>query len=122
MHTYNLSFDVIGVSKTWNSIQNEILDNISINGHSYYEKKSASQNGRVGYMLRTLWYVSLCLKSFDCNCYEIVWVKLDNKKARNLLIGCIYKHPTMSAKSTWNACTVLRIFYPCPVSEALTRV
>ena len=29
---------------------------------------------------------------------------------------------TMSAKNTWNACTVLRIFYPRPVSEALTRV
>ena len=29
---------------------------------------------------------------------------------------------TMSAKSSWNACTVLRIFYPRPVSEALTRV
>ena len=29
---------------------------------------------------------------------------------------------TMSAKSTWNACTVLRIFYFCPVSEALTRM
>ena len=29
---------------------------------------------------------------------------------------------TMSAKSSWNACTVLRILYPRPVSEALTRV
>ena len=32
------------------------------------------------------------------------------------------KEPTMSAKSTWNACTVLRIFYTRPVSEALTRM
>ena len=29
---------------------------------------------------------------------------------------------TVSAKSTWNACTVLRIFYPRPVSEAVTRM
>ena len=29
---------------------------------------------------------------------------------------------TMSAKSSWNACTVLRVLYPRPVSEALTRV
>ena len=28
----------------------------------------------------------------------------------------------MSAKSTWNAYTVLRSFYPRPVSEALTRM
>ena len=28
----------------------------------------------------------------------------------------------MSAKGTWNAHTVLRIFYPRPVSEALMRI
>ena len=32
------------------------------------------------------------------------------------------QNQTMSAKSSWNACTVLRILYPRPVSEALTRV
>ena len=31
-------------------------------------------------------------------------------------------HGIMSAKSTWNACTVAGIFYPRPVSEALTRM
>ena len=29
---------------------------------------------------------------------------------------------TMFTKSTWNAYTVLRIFYPCSVSEAETRM
>ena len=29
---------------------------------------------------------------------------------------------TLSAKSSWSACTVLRIFYPRPVSKALTKV
>jgi len=35
-------FDTIGVSETWNSTQSEILDNININGYSYYGKKSKS--------------------------------------------------------------------------------
>ena len=52
--------------------------------------------------------------------------KLQNKQLQNHVSDLqkelqMFK-TTMSAKSTWNACTVLRIFYPRPVSEALTRV
>ena len=43
-------------------------------------------------------------------------LSLNVAKIHCILIG------TMSAKSSWNACTVLRIFYPRPVSEAVTRV
>ena len=42
------SFDVIGMSKTWNSVQNEIVADIDINGYKRYETTSMSQNGGAG--------------------------------------------------------------------------
>ena len=88
-----MSFDVTGVSDTWNSIQSEIIDNISINSYSYYETKSTSKNGGVGLNVKN----SLVSKlrpylNFNCNSFEIVWFELDNKNAKSFVIGCVYKH------------------------------
>ena len=41
------SFDIIGVSETWNSVQSEIIADIDINGYKRYDTRSLSQNGGV---------------------------------------------------------------------------
>ena len=58
------------------------------------------------------------------------WIEKSKKTAKidSKAIADVFLHPkpnyraTMSAKSAWNACTALKIFYPRPVSEALMRV
>ena len=32
--------------------------------------------------------------SFNFNSFEVVWVELENKNAKNFLIGCVYSHPS----------------------------
>ena len=91
----NMSFDIIDISETWNSTQNEILNNIKINGYSYYETKSTNQNGGVGIYVKNS--LSSRLRpdlSFTCSSFEIVWVELENKNKKNFLIDCVYRHPS----------------------------
>ena len=91
----SLSFDIIGVSETWNSTQSEMLDNINIKGYCYNESKSAIQNRGVGLYVKNSLVSRLRPDlSFNCNSFEIVWVELENKNAKNFLIGCAYRQPS----------------------------
>ena len=88
------SFDVIGVSETWNSALNAIVINIDINGYKSYDTGSMGQNGGVGLYVKT----SLVSSSrddfnFKCEGFETTWVEVQNKNTKNLLFCCIYRHP-----------------------------
>ena len=65
---------------------------MSINCYSYYETKSTNQG--VGLYVKNSLVSRLWPDlSFNCASFEIVWVELDNKNAKNFLIGCVYSHP-----------------------------
>ena len=88
------SFDVIGISETWNSALNEIIVDIDINGYKRYDTGSISQNGGVGFYVKT----SLASSSrddlnFTCAGFETTWVEVQNKNTKNFLFCCIYRHP-----------------------------
>ena len=46
------SIDIIGVSETWNSMQNGDLGNIDIEGYKLYKTMSLSQNGGIGLYIK----------------------------------------------------------------------
>ena len=88
------SFDVIGVSETWNSVQNEIVADIDINDYKRCDTTSLSQNGGVGIYVKT----SLLSSKRDdlstkCDGFETVWVEGKSRDTKNFLFCCIYRHP-----------------------------
>ena len=50
----NRLLDVIWVSETWNSIQNESLTNTDIEGYNFYKTKSLNQYGSVDLNVKNL--------------------------------------------------------------------
>ena len=86
--------DIIGVSETWNSIQNEFLTNIDIEGYNFYNTKSLSQNGGAGLYVKKSLISTACENlSFRCNEFETVWVEVENANDKNYLFCCAYRHP-----------------------------
>ena len=49
----NQSFDVIGVSETWDSFENPIATNVEIPGYDFAFTRSHSQNGGVGMYVKS---------------------------------------------------------------------
>ena len=47
LSTLKISFDVIGVSETWNSFDNAIRTNVEIPGYNYFHSQSHTRNGGV---------------------------------------------------------------------------
>ena len=80
------SFDIIGVSETWNSVQSEIVFDIDINGYKRYDSRSLSQNGGVGLYVKS--YLSSSKRNdlrFKCDGSETVWVEVKNRSNKNFL-------------------------------------
>ena len=91
----NISFDVVAVSETWDSLEGPLSTNVEIPGYTFFSSKSKSQNGGVGLYIKT----SLCpgLRSdlnSDSDEYETVWIEIETSKEKNILICCSYRHPS----------------------------
>ena len=92
--TLKINFDVIGVSETWNSIQNPIKTNVEIPGYNYFPYESQSQNGGVALYVKTGLTPTPRLDLSKGNAdFESVWVEVENRNGKNYLLCCAYRHP-----------------------------
>ena len=96
----NQSFDVIGVSETWDSFENPIATNVEIPGYDLVFTRSHSQNGGVGIYVKSNLSASP-RKDLDCSNddFETVWIEVDRKNEKNLLFCCVYRHPNSNVES-----------------------
>ena len=98
--TLKISFDVIGVSETWNSYENPIKLNVDIPGYSYFPYQSRSQNGGVAlYVKSGLIPMPRLDLSKDNSDFQAVWVEVENKNGKNYLFCCMYRHPSSNLDS-----------------------
>ena len=97
------SFDVIGVSEMWHGENNPILTNININGYKFFTTKSLTQNGGVGLYVKASIISSLRndLNS-SCESFETIWVEIEIKNDKNLLLCCAYRHPSSPIENLTN--------------------
>ena len=92
--TLKINFDIIGLSETWNSIQNPIKTNVEIPGYKYFPCGSQSQNGGVALYVKTgLTPTPRPDLSKDNPDFESVWVEIENNNGKNYLLCCTYRHP-----------------------------
>ena len=91
----NSDFDVINITETSENKDSSFPTNISLNGYKYpYTTSSKFFKGGVAI------YIKDCFTSFKrenlCQSndqFETVWVEINQENSKNILLGCIYRHP-----------------------------
>ena len=93
-------FGVIALTETWHSAKNsEAIKNLVIDGYQpYHGTLGSTQKGGCGFFVAN----SLKFKprtDFDAKVvntnseFEASWIEIVNEKQKNVLLGCIYRHP-----------------------------
>ena len=87
-------FDVIAISET--SHRNNVFfkNNVAIKGYNNYFTSSYSEKGGVAIYAKdkfnSLERADLNIKNID---FESTWLEIKNKNSKNIICGCIYRHP-----------------------------
>ena len=90
----NILFDVLGITETKQQIDKGFLTNVSIDGYHMYTQPSKSLAGSVAiYVYNKLDHFKRDDLSILHEDFESIWIEIKNKKGKNFLCGCIYRHP-----------------------------
>ena len=93
----NKTFDIIAVSETRISKKTSVISNVNLNNYSFESiPTESSAGGTMLYISNHLSYkprtdLNTCKK----NQLESTFIEIINSKKRNIIIGCVYKHPNM---------------------------
>ena len=88
--------DVITISETSENKDNSFISNISIDGYSDpFHTPTNSLKGGVAMFINKDFdaYERTELKA-QTDLFEGVWVEIKNKNSKNIVCGCIYRHPS----------------------------
>ena len=87
-------FDVMGITETKQQVEKGFITNVDLDGYCVYTQPSNSNAGGVGL------YVNNKLDHLERNDlgkldddFESIWTEIKNKKGKNFLYGCLYRHP-----------------------------
>ena len=92
--TNKSAMDVIAITETSEQDENSFLNNVSFDGYNLFHTPTSSSKGG------TALYVNNSFDAFErnefkiqCNEFEAVWIEIKNKKSKNIVCGCVYRHP-----------------------------
>ena len=94
----SLHFNAICISETSQPNESDFVRNVNINNYcKLYTTETLTGKGGVAIYIKdnleTIERNDLKIKDVE---YETVWVEIKNKREKNILIGCIYRHPHMN--------------------------
>ena len=94
----DLKFDVFGITETQIKVGKPSID-VNINGYKYYSTPTEADKGGALIYINDQ-YNTKPLPNFDKIMYkskqlESAFIEIVNKNKKNILIGCIYRHPSM---------------------------
>ena len=98
LHTFlngsKSAMDVVAISETSEHDVNSFLQNVEIEGYDLHSTPTLSSKGGVAIYVKSEYKsherTDLKVKTKD---YESVWVEIKNDKSKNIICGCIYRHP-----------------------------
>ena len=87
-------FDVINITETSQKNNENFKANVSITGYNSFFTSSLSNKGGAGMYVKNVYNsierTDLITQHKD---YETSWVEIKNNKSKNIICGCIYRHP-----------------------------
>lgn len=91
--TFKSSPEIIAISET--KLKDDNIYNINIPNYSFINTNSKTAAGGVGiYILKDLRFI----RRHDLECstasFESCWIEIIRQKQKNMIIGCIYRHPS----------------------------
>ena len=86
--------DIIAVTETSQQINNYFKINVSLDGYTMTSTHSLSQKGGTCIYRKNYFdaFVREDLKIIN-NHFESNWIEIKNKNCKNVIVGCIYRHP-----------------------------
>ncbi len=87
-------FDVINITETSQKVDQNFKCNVSMDGYESFFTSSNSNKGGTGiYVKETYNTVERTDLNVQKDDYESVWIEIINSKSKNIVCGCIYRHP-----------------------------
>ena len=94
--------EIIAISET--KLQDENIYNISIPGYVFLKTNSPTRAGGVGlYISKELSFIRRRDLEITGDGIESCWVEFTREKEKNIVIGCIYRHPSRDCAKLHNA-------------------
>ena len=94
--------EIIAISET--KLQDENIYNISIPGYVFLNTNSPTRVGGVGlYISKELTFIRRRDLEITGDGIESCWVEITREKEKNIVIGCIYRHPSTDCAKLHNA-------------------
>ena len=92
-------FDIIGLTET--RLSNEIpISNVDIEGHQFVHTPTPSQCGGAAIYIKNGHQYEIIndhSRTID-NVSESVFIEIKNSNGKNIIIGCMYRHPSVTKK------------------------
>ena len=99
LHTFlsgaKSTMDVIAITETSENKDHSFLRNISIDGYKkpYHTASGSSKGGTALYINEDFDCFERTDISIQTDLYESTWVEIKNKNSKNIICGCVYRHP-----------------------------
>ena len=96
INTTKLDFDIINVSETSQKFNEDFATNILINGYKqpFVTGSKYSKGGVAIYAKEELNVLERDDLNKSDDCFEAIWIEIKVEKSKNLICGCVYRHPS----------------------------
>ena len=91
-------FDFIAISETGRKKNVQPIHNIMLDGYNFIECPTESNKGGVGLYISKKYDFKprTDLQIYKSKKIESIFIEIPNKKGKNMVVGCLYRHPSMS--------------------------
>ena len=89
------NFDIINITETSQSTVKEFKTNINVEGYESYFTPFKTLKGGTGIYIKKN-YDSILREDLNIstqNGFESTWIEIKNKRSKNIICGCVYRHP-----------------------------
>ena len=95
--------DVVAITETSENKDHSFISNISMDGYSdpFHTPTNSLKGGVTMFINKDFDSYERTELKAQTDLYESVWVEIKNKNSKNIICGCIYRHPT-HLKSDFN--------------------
>ena len=86
--------DIIGITETSEQNDTSFISNVSLPGYTLFHTPTNTRNGGTALYVKSIYnpFERFDLKT-QVDMFEGVWIEISNKNSKNVLCGCIYRHP-----------------------------
>ena len=91
----SVELDIVAITETSHKNGDFFTTNVSLEGYNeFYTPSNSSKGGTAIYVKENYDVFERNDLKIQNDCLESTWIEIKNKNNKNILCGCIYRHPT----------------------------